>query len=647
MDLTLGVAAHVDAGKTTLCEQMLRHAGVLRKCGRVDHGDAFMDANSLERARGITIFSEQASFDLARADGGALHVTLMDTPGHVDFSGEMERALSVLDSALLVVSCAEGVQSYTATLFRMLRERKIPTIIVLSKMDREGADVGRAMAQLQRILSPDCVYMQGETDDVREELAARDELLMEQHFEESAGRAEYLAGARRAFMAQGLFPVVSCSALTDTGVDTVLAAVAALCETDYEARLNAPFSAKVYRVRRENGTRYCYVKAMSGSLSAKDEVETPTGVEKVNAVASAQGAKLTVVPRLSAGQTAAISGLTCRPGDTIGEHAGRSGQELVPLMSVQVKPLGQLTVQNLYLHLRELEEEDPLLSVRAREDDLFVGIMGAVQIEVLGSLLESRFGDRVEFMAPRVIYKETVAAPSVGIGHYEPLRHYAEVWLRLCPGEPGSGVKYESKLAPNSLDENWRRLIYQHIFERVHPGVLTGSALTDVKVQLLAGRAHLKHTEGGDFRESTYRAIRNALMHAENVLLEPYVRFELYMPQETLSRVTGELLTLGAQLDAPEYGEEEVSLCGTCTAAAFWDYPTRFAASTRGHGRLSSRFDRYAPCKNQQEIVEASGYNPLADTKNPPGSVFCSHGAGYYVDWQDVRDWAHCEVEGV
>ncbi|MBR2941997.1 MAG: TetM/TetW/TetO/TetS family tetracycline resistance ribosomal protection protein, partial [Clostridia bacterium] len=432
-----------------------------------------------------------------------------------------------------------------------------------------------------------------------------------------------------------------------TGVNTVLAAVAALCETDYEARLNAPFSAKVYRVRRENGTRYCYVKAMSGTLCAKDEVETPTGVEKVNAVAAAQGAKLTVIPRLCAGQTAAVSGLTCRPGDMIGENAGRSEQELVPPMSVQVKPLGQLTVQNLYLHLRELEEEDPLLSVRAREDDLFVGIMGAVQIEVLGSLLESRFGDRVEFMAPRVIYKETVAAPSVGIGHYEPLRHYAEVWLRLCPGEPGSGVKYESKLAPNSLDENWRRLIYQHIFERVHPGVLTGSALTDVKVQLLAGRAHLKHTEGGDFRESTYRAIRNALMHAENVLLEPYVRFELYMPQEALSRVTGELLTLGAQLDAPEYGEEEVSLCGTCTAAAFWDYPTRFAASTRGHGRLSSRFDRYAPCKNQQEIVEASGYNPLADTKNPPGSVFCSHGAGYYVDWQDVRDWAHCEVEGV
>ena len=646
MNVTLGVAAHVDAGKTTLCEQMLRHAGVLRKCGRVDHGDAFMDGNSLERARGITIFSEQASFSLLR-EGEPLHVTLMDTPGHVDFSGEMERALSVLDCALLVVSCAEGVQSHTATLFKMLRARKIPTIVVLSKMDREGADVSRAMAQMQRILSPDCVYMQADADEVREELAARDELLMEQHFEECASRADYLAGAKRAFAALGLYPVVSCSALTDQGVDGVLDAIAQLCETDYENKKNLPFAAKVYRVRRENGTRYCYVKALSGTLHAKDEVQTLSGAEKVNAVFAAQGAKLTVVPELSAGQTAALSGLTAKPGETIGDNAALGERELVPLMSVQVKPQGALTVQNLYLHLRELEEEDPLLDVRARGDDLFVGIMGAVQIEVLGSLLESRFGDKVEFMAPRVIYKETVAAPSVGIGHYEPLRHYAEAWLRICPGEPGSGVTFASKLLPNALDENWRRLIYQHIFERKHPGVLTGSELTDVRMELLAGRAHLKHTEGGDFREATYRAIRHGLMNAQNVLLEPYVRFELFMPQEALSRVTGELLALGAQLDAPDYAEDEVGLCGTCTASAFWDYPTRFAASTRGHGRLASCFDRYAPCRNQQEIVDAIGYSPLADTKNPPGSVFCSHGAGFYVDWQDVREWAHCEVEGV
>ena len=651
MHLTLGVTAHVDAGKTTLCEQLLRHAGVLRRCGRVDHGDAFMDDNALERARGITIFCEQADFTLPRADGDPLHVTLMDTPGHVDFAGEMERALSVLDAALLVVSCAEGVQSHTVTLFRMLRARRIPTLVVLSKTDREGADIPRAMAQLARLLSPDCVFMQPQDDAGREalceELAARDETLMEQHFSGDAARADYLAAARRAFAARELWPVVACSALTDTGVDGVLSAIAALCETDYAAHADGPFCARVYRVRREGGVRYCYVKALAGALCARDEVDTPDGRQKVNALCAAQGTKLTPLLRLEAGQTAALAGLTCRPGDVIGAEAGRHAQKLTPMMSVQVVPQGALTVQALLAHLRELEEEDPLLTVRAQGDELCVGIMGAVQIEVLGSVLESRFGDHVRFLAPTVMYRETIAAPAVGIGHYEPLRHYAEVWLRLSPGESGSGVTFESRVAPNSLEENWQRLIRQHVFEREHPGVLTGSPITDVRVTLLAGRAHLKHTEGGDFREATCRAIRNALMQAQSVLLEPVVRFELAMPQEALPRVTGELLALGAQLDAPGFDADEATLCGSCTAATFWDYPTRFAATTRGHGRLSARFDRYAPCRNQEEIVAARGYSPLADNANPPGSVFCSHGAGFYVAWDHVREWAHCEVEGV
>ena len=651
MHLTLGVTAHVDAGKTTLCEQILRHAGVLRRCGRVDHGDAFMDDNALERARGITIFCEQADFTLPREGGEPLHVTLMDTPGHVDFAGEMERALSVLDAALLVVSCAEGVQSHTVTLFRMLRARRVPTIIVLSKTDREGADIPRAMAQMTRILSPDCVFMQPQDDAGREalceELAARDEALLERHFSGEAGRSEYLDAARRAFAARELCPVVACSALTDTGVDGVLSAIAALCETDYDARADEPFSARVYRVRREGGVRYCYVKALTGALSAREEIDTPDGRQKVNALCAAQGTKLTPLARLEAGQTAALAGLSCRPGDVIGAGAGRHAQELTPVMSVQVVPQGALTVQTLLMHLRELEEEDPLLSVRAQGEELCVGIMGAVQIEVLGGVLQSRFGDTVRFLAPTVMYRETVATPVVGIGHYEPLRHYAEVWLRLSPGESGSGVTFESRVAPNALDENWQRLIRQHVFEREHPGVLTGSPVTDVRVTLLAGRAHLKHTEGGDFREATCRAIRNALMQAQCVLLEPYVRFELAMPQEALARVTGELLALGAQLDAPDFDADEAKLGGSCTAAAFWDYPTRFAAATRGHGRLSARFDRYAPCRNQEEIVAARGYSPLADPANPPGSVFCSHGAGFYVAWDHVREWAHCEVEGV
>ena len=645
MHVTLGVAAHVDAGKTTLCEQMLLLSGAIRKSGRVDHGDAFMDGHALERARGITIFCEQAQIDLPRADGQTVHVTLMDTPGHVDFSGEMERALSVLDMALLVVSCAEGVQSHTVTLMRLLQEKKIPTIIFLNKTDREGADVDRTMAQMQRLLSADCVLMTQEKGMLREELAARDELLMEQHFEETASADDYLMGARRAVKARQLIPVMSGSALENRGVAELMEAIAALCDTDYEEKLNQPFAAKVYRVRRQDGMRYCYVKALSGRLVARDEVETGAGVEKVNALFGAQGAKLTVTQALSAGQTAAVTGLSCRPGDRIGADVGLDEQALVPLMSVDVEPLAGLEMTKLYAHLKELEEEDPLLAVRAQDGRVSVGIMGAVQIEVLGHILQNRFGDKVNFLPPKVIYRETVAKPVIGIGHYEPLRHYAETWLRLVPGERGSGVTFKDCCAANTLDINWRRLIAGHVSERAHPGVLTGSNLTDVCVELIAGRAHLKHTEGGDFREATYRAIRNALMHAENVLLEPVVRFDLAFAADILPKVTGELIRMGADMEAPEMGGDEVRLAGTCTAAAFWDYPQKFAATTRGHGRIASRYSHHAPCRNQDAVVEEIGYSPLADVKNPPGSVFCSHGAGYYVAWDEVRSHAHCEIE--
>ena len=645
MNLTLGVAAHVDAGKTTLCEQLLLHSGVLRKGGRVDHGDAFMDGHALERARGITIFSEQASLDLARTDGKTIHVTLMDTPGHVDFSAEMERALSVLDMALLVISCAEGVQSHTVTLFRLLKKKKIPTIIFLNKTDREGADVSRVTAQMQRLLSSDCVLMAQERDALCEELAMRDDVLMEQHLMEEAQPADYLAGARRSVKACQLYPVLHGSALMDQGVDGLMRAIAELADTDYDKRLDAPFSARVYRVRRQDGMRYCYLKALSGRLAARDEIATLQGEEKINAIYSAQGAKLTICAGLQAGQTAAVTGLSCRPGERVGEGFALEQQELVPLMSVDVQGEKGLELSKLLAHLRELEEEDPLLRVRAQDGRVSIGIMGAVQIEVLGSLLESRFGDRVSFLPPKVMYKETVAAPVIGIGHYEPLRHYAECWLRLVPGKAGSGVTFADKTPANMLDMNWRRLISAHVHEREHPGVLTGSPMTDVCVELIAGRSHLKHTEGGDFREATYRAIRNALMHANNVLLEPVVRFELAFASDLLSRVTGELLRLGAELDAPEYDEDEVLLGGTCTAAAFWDYPQKFAATTRGHGRISSRFERYAPCKDQDAVVQEIGYSALADVKNPPGSVFCSHGAGFYVAWDEVRSYAHCEVE--
>ena len=398
-------------------------------------------------------------------------------------------------------------------------------------------------------------------------------------------------------------------------------------------------------MRRVGGVRYTYVKVTSGVLRARDEVRTISDVCKVAAILAPQGGRLLPMGEAHAGQTAALAGLLARPGERIGDGFGIEAPETVPLMSVQVEPTAPLTQSALLAHLREMEEEDPLLSVRPEADGVSVGVMGAVQVEVLQGILAARFGDVVRMCPPHVLYRETIAAPVVGIGHYEPLRHYAEVWLKLEPGAPGSGVSFAADCPPNSLDENWQRLIRTHVFERAHPGVLTGSPLCDVRIRLIAGRAHLKHTEGGDFREATCRAIRNALMQAENVLLEPVVRFELAMPNEALARVTGELLRIGAQLDASETDGEETTLTGRCTAAMFWDYPTRFAASTHGHGRIASRFDRYEPCKNQDDIVRQSGYDPLADTLNPPGSVFCSHGAGFYVAWDHVREWAHCEVE--
>ena len=640
MHLTLGVAAHVDAGKTTLCEQLLAHAGVLRRPGRVDHGDTFMDGHAIERARGITIFCEQASFDLPRGDG-ALHVTLMDTPGHVDFLGEAERALSVLDMALLVVSCAEGVQSHTVTLFRLLRARRIPTMIFLNKADR--AEPALALLQLGRLLSADCVDMAQEADALREALAERDDALLEAHLEDAAQPGDYLAGARRAMAAGKLFPVLSGSALEDRGVDALLEAIAALADTPYDNRRDEPFAGLVYRVRRQDGVRYAYVKALAGTLRVRGEVRTAAGMEKVNALCLPQGTRLVPLAQLEAGQTAAVAGLSARPGMYVGARSGEEAHSAAPLMSVDVEPLGALDNVHLLAHLRELEEEDPLLRVRAGQGRVSVGIMGAVQTEVLGSVLESRFGDRVAFRPPQVIYRETIAAPVVGIGHYEPLRHYAEVWLELLPGAPGSGVTFEAACPPNTLEVNWQRLIGTHVLERAHPGVLTGSALTDVRVRLIAGRAHLKHTEGGDFREATYRAIRHALMQAHNVLLEPMVRFELAVEQQALPRVTGELIRLGAQMDAPEMADDEARMTGVCTAAAFWDYPQRFAATTRGRGRIAMAYSHHAPCGHQEEIVRAIGYDPLADEQNPTGSVFCSHGAGFAISWEHVREWAHCE----
>ena len=635
--ICVGVMAHVDAGKTTLLEAMLFKGGATRRLGRVDHQNAFLDTDEQERARGITIFSKQAELALPEAD-----ITFLDTPGHVDFSAEMERTLQVLDYALLLVSGTDGVQSHTRTLWQLLRRYQIPTIVFVNKMDLPGKGRDGILQELRQELSENCAAFDADEAVLHEELSLLDEALMEQVLKTGRLEDAQIAGL---IAKRRVFPCFFGAALQLQGVDELLSA---LQRYTVEPSYPAEFSAQVYKIARgEKDERLTFLKVTGGCLRVKQALRAEDWEEKADQLRLYSGNKYTLLQQARAGMVCAVTGLSrTQAGEHLG--AGRPAQApvLEPVLEYRMHADTD-DLQGAYLKLRRLEEEDPQLHLvwdhQLRE--IRVQLMGPVQMEILQRLIAARFGLSVRFDEGNIVYKETIAAPVEGVGHYEPLRHYAEVWLKLEPGAPGSGISFAADCPPNSLEENWQRLIRTHVFERAHPGVLTGSPLCDVRIQLIAGRAHLKHTEGGDFREATCRAIRNALMQAENVLLEPVVRFELAMPNEALARVTGELLRIGAQLDASETDGGETTLTGRCTAAMFWDYPTRFAASTHGHGRIASRFDRYEPCKNQDDIVRQSGYDPLADTLNPPGSVFCSHGAGFYVAWDHVREWAHCEVE--
>lgn len=636
--LCVGLLAHVDAGKTTLSEAMLYRAGVIRTLGRVDHGDTFLDTDAQERSRGITIFSKQAVLPLPGCT-----LTLLDTPGHVDFSAEMERTLQVLDCAVLIISGPSGIQSHTVTLWRLLRRYQVPVILFFNKMDMETADRDALLAAVRAELDEGCIDFSQPQAQLYEELSLSDEALMEDYLASgtlSDAQIAPLVSHRR------VFPCLFGSALRQTGVDALLDALGRFVD---EPARGAEFGAHVFKIARdEKGARLTFLKVTGGTLTVKQTLSGEDWEEKADQLRLYSGSKFTLLQQAPAGTVCAVTGLSkTMPGDVLGRETAAQAPVLQPVLEYRLLLEDGTDAALAYGQLRVLEEEDPALHLvwNALLREIRVQLMGPVQMEILQKLIEDRFGLKVSFDAGNIVYLETIAAPVEGVGHYEPLRHYAEVWLKLEPGAPGSGISFAADCPPNSLEENWQRLIRAHVFERAHPGVLTGSPLCDVRIRLIAGRAHLKHTEGGDFREATCRAIRNALMQAENVLLEPVVRFELAMPNEALARVTGELLRIGAQLDASETDGGETTLTGRCTAAMFWDYPTRFAASTRGHGRIASRFDRYEPCKNQDDVVRQIGYDPLADTLNPPGSVFCSHGAGFYVAWDHVREWAHCEVE--
>ena len=640
---TIGIAAHVDAGKTTLSEQVLHRTGAIRSLGRVDHGDAFLDADPVERARGITIWAGTAAFTL-----GEDTVFWVDTPGHSDFSAEMERAVAVVDALVLVLSAAEGIQSHTETLWALAERLGKPVFLFLNKTDLPGADPEAVLAQVRRRFSPELADLRswqrtGTPDGaLAEEIALRDEALLEAYSAAGTLPEDVLAGALQRLIARReIFPVMAGSALSGEGVEGFLRLLNRLTVTDFHPE--APLGAVVWKITRdERGGRLCHVKVTSGRLAVKDTLTLGDRTWKVNDLRRCHGDRTVRLEAAQAGELAVLPGME---GLRVGEALGPAGIPLplrmAPMMAADVLWGKETNLHQVLRALRLLEEEEPSLGVTARGEQLSVRVMGRIQLEILQTAMERRFGLKIRFGPFQVLWKETVAAPAVGAGHYEPLRHYAEVWLRLEPGAPGSGVAFRSVAHVDDLTLNWQRLIRTHVFEREHHGVLTGSPLTDVTVTLLCGRAHLKHTEGGDFRQAVGRAVRNALMGAQNVLLEPLCGFEARFPPGCFGAVMQAMPALEAETEPAERTEEQVVLRGEAPYRLFQAWQDGFPALTRGRGTLRVWMSRYAPCRDQAEVVARAAYNPLADPEDTPESVFCAHGAGFNVAWDKVRDFAH------
>ena len=638
--IVLGILAHVDSGKTTLSEAMLYRAGVTRRLGRVDHKDAFLDTDALEKARGITIFSKQALLTAGDTD-----ITLLDTPGHVDFSTETERTLQVLDYAVLVVSGTDGVQSHTETLWRLLRRYHVPTFVFVNKMDLPGMERQELLAQLNRRLGEGFVDFGAEQADRDEALALCDENLMDRMLD--AGQLQD-ADLIPAIARRHVFPCWFGAALKLEGVDALLDG---LDRYTRPAPALEAFGAKVFKVSQdEQGARLTWLRVTGGELKVKaqltGEADGESWAEKANQLRLYSGAKYTLTEAIGPGQVCAVTGLTkARPGEGLGAERDSDLPVLEPVLSYQVLLPEGADVHAALGKLHRLEEEEPQLHVVWNEtlDEIHVQLMGEIQLEVLRSLLAERFGLEVEFGPGGILYKETITEPMEGVGHYEPLRHYAEVHLKLEPLPCGSGMQFAADCREEVLDKNWQRLVLTHLEEKQHLGVLTGSPLTDVKITLIAGRAHLKHTEGGDFRQATYRAVRQGLMLAKSQLLEPWYAFRLEVPAENIGRAMSDIQRMEGTFDPPESGEETAVLTGFAPVSTMRSYPMEVVSYTRGRGHLSLTLDGYRPCHNAQEVIAAIGYEPEHDLDNPADSVFCAHGAGFVVPWDQVRSHMHVD----
>lgn len=647
--ITIGTLAHVDAGKTTFTEQLLFHTKSIRQRGRVDHKDAFLDSHDIERQRGITVFADQA---IMSYKGKTYYV--IDTPGHVDFSPEMERSIQVMDYAILIISAVEGVESHTETVWQLLRKYNVPTFFFINKIDRVGADVKRVVEDIRIHLTKDVCELTESIDqasmkeEVIEFIAERDEALLETYMDKGYEKSLWLSTMKSMIKANHIFPCVSGSALQDIGIDIFLENLNQLTECNYSN--DEPFSGRVYKIRYDDThTRITFIKVLSGLLKIRDELrygdDQNTFSEKITQIRSYNGNKFQMVDHVKAGELVAVTGLShAEAGDGLGTLKEKATYQLVPTLKSKVSFDPSVNVKDVLKCFKILDFEDPSLNVVWEENlqEIHIHVMGMIQLEVLEQLVKERFNFIVTFGNPEILYKETIENPVIGYGHFEPLKHYAEVHLKIEPAEKNSGILFESACHTDHLSVGYQNLVRHHLFEREHHGLLTGSPITDIKVTLLTGRAHNKHTSGGDFREATYRALRQGLEKANNIVLEPYYHFKIKVDTDHIGRVLSDLQQAHGSFEAPQTLGDKVSLSGKVPVATFMNYSTTLASITQGKGTINLIFGGYDRCHNEEHIIKKVAYNKNADPEYTSSSIFCSKGSGYSVPWNEAEDEMHC-----
>ncbi|MCQ2465814.1 MAG: TetM/TetW/TetO/TetS family tetracycline resistance ribosomal protection protein [Oscillospiraceae bacterium] len=634
--LVLGILAHVDSGKTTLSEGLLYSSGDIRKPGRVDHKTSFLDTHTVEKERGITVFSKQAVIHLDNTE-----ITLLDTPGHIDFSAETERTLQVLDYAVLVINGSDGVQNHTRTLWKLLERYSIPVFIFINKMDLPGTDKSALIDEMKRKLSSGCCSFDipADSEEFLEEAASHDEELMQEYFDTSSVSE---SGLVRCIRERKIFPCFFGSALKLDGVDRFLRSIDRFTVSPVEKQI---FSAKVFKISEDDqGNRLTHMKITGGTLKVREIIDG----QKISHLRIYSGVKFQQTEEACQGMIVAATGLTdTAPGQGLGDEEDSPSGFFEPVLTYRAELQDSVNISDALNAFRKLESEDPKLHVIWSEQlkEIHVQVMGEMQLDILKTLLDERFRMNVLFTHGNIAYKETIKTAAEGVGHYEPLRHYAEVHLLLEPGEPGSGMVFDTDCREEILDKNWQRLILTHLYEKTHTGILTGSPLTDMKITVVSGRAHLKHTEGGDFRQSTWRAVRNGLRYAESVLLEPWYEYTLEIPSEHVGRAISDLTKMNCTFSSPEIAGDTAVLSGKAPVAAVRDYHTEVLGYTHGKGIFTCSLCGYEPCHNAEEVIEQMAYNPDSDTENSSDSVFCAHGAGFVVKWNEVGDYMH--VQGI